>query len=144
MPVERGLVDTNVLVYALDAGAVQHASSRALLEAGRATPVNLYLTSQIICEFYSVVTNPRRVAKPCSSANALAAISSLLGFLRVLPVPAHTVEELFRLVHRRPVTGGDIFDLQILATMNVNGIQRIYTLNTADFAGFPEIEPLTP
>ena len=144
MPVEPGLVDTNVLVYALDADAAQHASSRALLEAGRAGSVTLYVTSQIICEFYSVVTNPRRVAKPCSSAAALAAISSLLGFLRVLPVPAQTVEELIRLVRRRPVTASDIFDLQILATMNVNGIQRIYTFNTADFAGFPEIALLTP
>jgi uncharacterized protein len=116
MPVEPGLVDTNVLVYALDADAAQHASSRALLEAGRAGSVTLYVTSQIICEFYSVVTNPRRVAKPRSYADALAAISSLLGFLRVLPVPAHTVEELIRLVRRQPVTGGDIFDLQILRT----------------------------
>jgi uncharacterized protein len=141
MPVEPGLVDTNVLVYALDADAAQHASSRALLEASRAGSVTLYVTSQIICEFYSVVTNPRRVAKPCSS---VAALSSLLGFLRVLPVPAQTVEELIRLVRRRPVTAGDIFDLQILATMNVNAIQRIYTFNTADFAGFPEIALLTP
>jgi hypothetical protein len=94
----------------LDADAPQHASSRALLEAGHAASVILYVTSQIICEFYSVVTNPRRVAKPCSPVAALAAISSLLGFLRVLPVPAHTVEELIRLVRRRPVTGGDIFD----------------------------------
>jgi predicted nucleic acid-binding protein len=144
MPVEPGIVDTNVLVYALDADATQHASSRALLEAGRAASVTLYVTSQIICEFYSVVTNPRRVANPCSPAAALAAISSLLGFMRVLPVPAHTVEEFIRLLRRRPVTGGDIFDLQILATMNVNGIPRIYTFNTADFASFPEIVPLTP
>jgi hypothetical protein len=35
-------------------------------------------------------------------------------------VPAHTVEELIRLLRRRPVTGGGIFDLQILAIMNVN------------------------
>ena len=67
MPVEPGLVDTNVLVYALDADAAQHGSSRALLEASRAGSVTLYVTSQIICEFYSVVTNPRRVAKPRSS-----------------------------------------------------------------------------
>jgi hypothetical protein len=39
MSVEPGLVDTNVLVYALDADAAQHASSRALLEAGRAGSV---------------------------------------------------------------------------------------------------------
>jgi len=64
--------------------------------------------------------------------------------LHVLPVPTHTLEELLRLLRRCPVTGGDIFDLQILATMNVNGIQRIYTFNTADFISFPEIAVLTP
>jgi uncharacterized protein len=144
MPVEPGIVDTNVLVYALDADATQHASSRALLEVGRAASVTLYVTSHIICEFYSVVTNPRRVANPCSAAAAIAVISSLLGFLRVLPGPTHTVEELIRLLRRRPITDGDIFDLQILATMNVNGIPRIYTFNIADFASFPEIVPLTP
>ena len=144
MPVEPGVVDTNVLVYALDVDAPQHAPSRALLEASRRTSVTLYVTPQIICEFYSVVTNPRRVLKPCSSAAALAAISSLLGFLRVLPVPAHTVGELIRLISRRPVTGGDVFDLQLLATMNVNGMRRIYTFNIDDFAAFSEITAAAP
>jgi hypothetical protein len=55
----------------------------------------------------------------------------------VLPVPAHTVEELIRMLLRRPVIGGDIFDLQILATMNVNGIQRRYTFNAATSPAFP-------
>jgi hypothetical protein len=35
MFVEPGIVDANVLVYAMDADAPQHAASRALLEAGR-------------------------------------------------------------------------------------------------------------
>jgi uncharacterized protein len=144
MPVEPGVIDTNVLVYALDVDAPQHAPSRALLEASRRTSVTLYVTPQIICEFYSVVTNPRRVQKPCSPAAALAAISSLLGFLRVLPVPAHTVGELIRLLSRRQVSGGDVFDLQLVATMNVNGIPRIYTFNIDDFVDFPEIAALAP
>jgi predicted nucleic acid-binding protein len=38
MPVEPGLVDTNVPVYALDADAPQHAAARALLDAARASP----------------------------------------------------------------------------------------------------------
>jgi predicted nucleic acid-binding protein len=144
MPVEPGIVDTNVLVYAWDADAPQHAASHALLEAGRAAAGTLYVTSQILCEFYSVVTNARRVQNPCSPAAAIAAISSLLAFLHVLAVPTHTVEELIGLLRRRPVTGGDIFDLQILATMNVNGIRSISTFNAADFVSFPEIAVLTP
>jgi predicted nucleic acid-binding protein len=144
MPVDPGVVDTNVLVYALDADAPQHAASRALLQAGRDAFTTLYVTSQILCEFYAVVTNARRVQNPRSPADALAALSLLLGFLRVLPVPMRAVEELLRLLGRRPVIGADVFDLQILAAMNVNGIPRIYTFNAGDFTGFPEIDVLTP
>jgi uncharacterized protein len=144
MPVEPGVMDTNVLVYALDADAPQHAASRALLEASRDGSTTLYVSSQILCEFYSVVTNARRVQRPCSPADALAAIAALLGFLRVLPVPMRAVEELLRLLRRRPVTGADVFDLQIVATMNVNGIGSIYTFNAGDFAGFAEVAVLSP
>jgi predicted nucleic acid-binding protein len=114
-----------------------------LLEAARDTSATLYVTSQILCEFYSIVTNPRRVPKPRSPADALSAISGLLSFLLVLPIPAHTVEGWLGLLRRRPVTGGDIFDLQIVATMKANGVQRIYTFNTDDFEAFPELEVVT-
>lgn len=143
MSVEPGIVDTNVLVYALDADAAQHEAARALLEAGleagRETSTTLFVTSHITCEFYSIVTNPRRVSKPRAAADAVAAISSLLGFLHVLPVPARAVDVRLDLLRRHPVTGGDVFDLQIVAPMQANGIQRIYTFNTADFAAFSEL-----
>jgi predicted nucleic acid-binding protein len=93
---------------------------------------------------YAIVTNARRVLKPRSPADASPAISAMLGFLRVLPVPVTAIDEVRAPVRRRPVTGGDIFDLQIVATMKLNGITRIYTFNTDDFKHFAEIEPLTP
>ena len=123
MSVEPGIIDTNVLVYALDADAPQHAAARALLETARAdTTAPLFVTSQILCEFYSIVTNPRRVPKPRSAAEAIAAISDLLAFLQVLPVPAHAIDGLLDLLRRHPVTAGDVFDLQIVATMQANGV----------------------
>lgn len=144
MSVEPGIIDANVLVYAMDADAPQHAASRALLEAARNPLATLYVTPQILCEFYSIVTNPRRVPKPRSAADALAVLSGLLALLHVLPVPVHTMEELLGLLRRRTVTGGDIFDLQIVATMRANGVQRIYTFNRDDFEVFPELEVFTP
>jgi len=144
MSVEPGLIDANVLVYAMDADAPQHAASRALLESARDRSATLYVTSQIICEFYSIVTNSRRVPKPRSPAETITAISGLLAFLRVLPVPAYMVEGLVGLLRRHPVSGGEIFDLQIVATMKANGIQRIYTFNTDDFEAFSELEVVTP
>jgi predicted nucleic acid-binding protein len=115
-----------------------------LLDAARTGATTLCVTVQVLCEFYSIVTNARRVVKPRTSADALTAISDKLVFLRVLPVPATTVDELMALLLRRPVTGGEIFDLQIVATMKLNGIPRIYTFNTGDFEPFREIEAITP
>jgi predicted nucleic acid-binding protein len=48
--VEPGIVDANVLVYAMDADAPQHAASRALLEAVRDASATLYVTSQVLCD----------------------------------------------------------------------------------------------
>src|SRR5580658_4245130 len=144
MSVEPGIVDANVLVYAMDADAPQHAASRVLLGAARDSSTTLYVTSQILCEFYSIVTNARRVPRPRSADDALAAIAGLLAFLHVLPIPARTVEGWVDLLRRRPVTGGAVFDLQIVATMQANGIRRIYTFNIDDFKVFPELAVLKP
>jgi uncharacterized protein len=144
MSVEPGIIDANVLVYAMDADAPQHAASRALLSAARDSSTTLYVTSQILCEFYSIVTNPRRVPKPRSADEVLRAISGLLAFLHVLPIPARTVEGWLDLLRRHPVTGGAVFDLQIVATMQANGIQRIYTFNVDDFDVFPELAVVIP
>ena len=64
MLVEPGIVDTNVLIYALDTAAPHHAAARALLDTARTDAATLFVTSQILCEFYSVLTNPRRIARP--------------------------------------------------------------------------------
>ena len=144
MPIEPGLVDANVLVYAMDGDASQHAVSRALLDAASDHSTTLYVTSQVLCEFYSIVTNARRVSKPRSPADAIEAIADLLTFLHVLPSPARAVEEWLDLLRRHPVTGGDAFDLQLVATMLANNVPRIYTFNAKDFEVFAELAVVTP
>jgi predicted nucleic acid-binding protein len=72
------------------------------------------------------------------------AISGLLAFLHVLPIPARTVEGWLDLLRRRPVTGGEVFDLQITATMLANNVHRIYTYNADDFKAFHELVVLEP
>jgi predicted nucleic acid-binding protein len=48
------------------------------------------------------------------------------------------------LLERHPVTGGDVFDLQLAATMKANNVQRIYTFNAEDFEVFPELTVVVP
>ncbi len=142
--VEPGVSDANVLVYAMDADHPHHAASRALLDMARTRSTTLYVTSQILCEFYSIVTNLRRVPKPRTQADAIAAISGMLAFLRVLPSPVRTTTVLMEFLQAHPVTGAEIFDLQIAAAMKVNNILRIYTFNVAGFEVFPELTVTLP
>ncbi len=146
MSPDPGVLDANVLAYAVNAEAPQHAASRALLDAARDPWTKLYVTSQILCELYSLITNPRRVAVASSSTEALRVISAILALpgIHILPTPARAVVGWIELLRRHPVTGGDVFDLQIVATMQANGIQRIYTFNSADFTVFPEIAVVSP
>ena len=71
--------------------------------------------------------------EPQAPADALKALGDLLTFLHVLPIPATAAQGLMQLLQRHPVSGGDVFDLQIVATMQANGIERIYTFNRGDF-----------
>jgi predicted nucleic acid-binding protein len=145
MSLEPGILDTNVLIYAVVSEAPQHMASRALLDAVRNdSDVTFYVTSQILCEFYSVLTNPRRMTVARSSAEVSASITSFLAFLQVLPIPARAVEGWMDLLQRRPVTGADIFDLQLVAVMLANDVKRIYTFNNSDFEPFPELIVLKP
>jgi predicted nucleic acid-binding protein len=146
MSVEPGVVDANILVYAVNSAAPQHGTSRALLEAALDPAVSLYVTSQILCEFYSLITNPKRTAMAWSSAEAVKLIEELLVSpgLRVLPTPAKAVMGLMKLLKRSAVIGSNVFDLQIVATMQANNVHHIYTFNASDFEKFPELTVAIP
>jgi hypothetical protein len=68
----------------------------------------------------------------------------MLALLRVLPNPARAVTTLLELLLRHPVTGGEIFDLQIVAAMLNNNIRRIYTFNLGNFEVFRELIVTVP
>lgn len=81
----RAFVDTNVLVYAVDdADPVKRDVARELLRT--AEPANLVLSTQVLCEFYVVVT--RRLAVPLAETDAEAAV----GLLAKLPLVSTDAE----------------------------------------------------
>jgi toxin-antitoxin system PIN domain toxin len=140
------LVDTNVIVHAHDQDSPHHGPAKRLLSRADAPDAALCVTPQILAEFFAVVTNPKRVARPRSPEDALSAIEWILQRpgVTLLPVPTDVVSRWIDLVRRFPVTRQRIFDLQLVATMLGNGVTRLYTFNRADFEHFPQIEVLTP
>lgn len=83
----RAFVDTNVVVYAVDdADPVKRDAARELLRT--AEPAGLVLSTQVLCEFYVVVT--RRLAVPLAEGDAQAAVE-LLAKLPLVATDAELV-----------------------------------------------------
>jgi predicted nucleic acid-binding protein len=106
----------------------------------------LCCTPQVLAEFYSVVTNPRRVTEAKSPEAVLDAIANLIAMpgLTLLPFPLDLVSRWTTLLRQHPVTGRKTFDVQLAATLLANGVRKLYTFNRTDFEPFTEIEVLTP
>ncbi|CAM3365178.1 PIN domain-containing protein [Hydrogenibacillus schlegelii] len=133
------LIDTNVLVYAIDELAPQHAPSRKLIENARQGHIKAVLVPQVLLEFYAVVTG-KRVLTPLAPGTALEQIKAFRLSLPVLEVQEDALEWFAKMISERPnMRGGEVFDAWLVAQMKSLGISVICTYNTKDFVGFTGI-----
>jgi toxin-antitoxin system PIN domain toxin len=146
MSTDRVAVDANILVYAVYRDTPQHAASRAWLERAVRGEVKICLTSQVLAEFFAIVTNPKRVSDPRTPDDAVTAIEATLALpgATLLPVAPQVTSRWLEMLRHHPVRGGAVFDLQLIATLAANGVDRICTFNRADFERFPGLEIVTP
>jgi toxin-antitoxin system PIN domain toxin len=140
------VVDTNVLVYAADESAPEHARCRALVEAWRRRNGAWYVTWGIAYEFLRVVTHARVMRHPWAIADgarflAVLLASPSLGIL--VPTDRHA-RVLADVVTEVPGLAGNVLhDAQTAVLMREHGIRRICTRDT-DFHRFPFLEPIDP
>lgn len=143
---EEVLLDANVLVYAVDETSPYHEASRWVRERGRAGELALVVTPQVLYEFYSVVTDPRRVTQPLSAEDAATEVEQYLADRRIRKI--HPGPDIGRLVvtllRRYPLTRQNVFDIVILATMLGNDVKKICTYDTVQFERFSEVVTVTP
>jgi toxin-antitoxin system PIN domain toxin len=140
------VVDTNVLVYAADAHAPEHARCRALLEQWRTRAGAWYVTWGNCYEFLRVVTHPRVFRRPWTSRAAgefLAALHQSPGLTLLWPTERHAAV-LAEVVAEVPLLAGNRWhDAETAVLMREHGIRRICTRDT-DFARFPWVEIVDP
>ncbi|MEM9276732.1 MAG: PIN domain-containing protein [Cyanobacteria bacterium P01_F01_bin.143] len=141
---KRIYLDTNILAYVANTKAPQH---RTALEIFR--PNNheqLCVSSQVMAEFYSYLTNPAILAIPLSPQEALQRIKRICQMSHVLLLsnPPNLFESWMNLLETHPVNNGKVFDLLHIAIMLNHGISSIYTFNVNDFIWCNEIEVIDP
>ena len=138
------LLDTNVLVYAVDAAAGAHLACRRIVERAMSRSLDAVLVPQVLTEFYAVVTSPRRVRAPMAPSDAIAQITDWRATIPVHYPTARCLDELTVLVGEVQRQGQGVHDLFIAAQMLAHGIAEICTLNAGDFAGIRRIAIRAP
>jgi uncharacterized protein len=140
------VVDTNVLVYAADESAPEHARCRGLLENWRRRNGAWYLTWGIAYEFLRIVTHPRVMRHPWTLGAGVGFLAALqaspsLGLLVPTDRHRHVLSEVTSDVPG--LAGNIVHDTQTAVLMREHGIRRICTRDT-DFHRFPFLEPVDP
>lgn len=120
------LLDANVLVYAVDrlAGS-RHEMARALLaglEDGAAV-----ISSQVLCEYASVLTHPRKFAWEPSLVQL--SVEKIVMRYRVIPVTPLTV---LRAIHARARWQLAYYDAQIWASAALAGVSLVLSEDFPD------------
>ncbi len=118
----RYLVDTNILVYAYDrSSGLKHQRALEILERLVETGGGA-LSTQVLSEFYAVVT--RKLRNPLGASEAAERVEYFLANWTVLDITAATVREALRGVQRYQLP---YWDALVWATARVHRVPIILT-----------------
>ncbi|MGB9887988.1 MAG: type II toxin-antitoxin system VapC family toxin [Moorellales bacterium] len=138
------LLDTNVLLYAVNRDAPRHRACRTLVEAARRKELELVVVPQVLLEFFAVVTDRRRVERPLDPGAAWQEVERFRATLRVLDPGPAALDRLAALLTRAKITGANIFDAWLAAQALACGAPTVCTCNGGHFSPFPGIAVREP
>ncbi len=129
------LVDTNVLIYAVDADSKFHNDALEFLSDPE---LKLFTTSKNISEFLVVLTRNEEIS--LSSNECLEILDSLLTDIVILYPSPMTSKVFYELIRKYNPRGLWIHDLEIASIAIAYGISTIATNNVADFGRMAELK----
>ena len=143
------LIDTNVLLRVLHStntsSPIAEKVVRKLLSNGH----ELHATTQNFIEFWNVSTRPiNKNGMGLSPANAIGLLLKAERLFPLLPDLPAVYAEWRELVVNYGVSGVQVHDARLVATMLVHGLTHILTFNSSDFAryrskGIVAVDPAT-
>ncbi len=131
-------LDTNILLYALNADCEEHDRARLLIDTALGEPDRWIVADQVYFELYRLLRNTAVLTTPLSAADAARTIDwyrTRSGWLHcaydsgLMPRVAGTWES-------ESFAARTTFDLVLAVTLASNGVDEFHTRNTNDFRPF--------
>lgn len=138
------LADANLLLYAYNADAPRHESSRQWFEAALSSAEPFALSWQTITAFIRISTNVRAFPRPLSIREAIEIVAEWLERTNVtiLQPGARHWEILARLLDEGQVSGALVMDAHLAALSIEHGATLLTT--DRDFARFNNLRVINP
>jgi toxin-antitoxin system PIN domain toxin len=140
------VIDTNVLLYAVNRGCPEHEFCVSFLHETVAAGDTCFVPENIIYEFLRVATHPRVFPQPLRASEAVNFLDALFrvrNFQILGATDKHwgSLRDLIRELDEP--SGNFFFDVHTAALMREHGIRRIASADN-DFAKFSGLEIANP
>jgi uncharacterized protein len=138
------LVDSNLLLYAFDAGATRHGEARSWLESVLDSSEQVALAWVALLAFIRIGTNPSALSRALSVEEATTIVSSLLALRNVIVLhPGERHWTLLRELLADAQARGDLVTDAHLAALAIEHGAVVCTTDR-DFARFPGLRWQNP
>lgn len=134
------LVDSNILIYAINADSPKNKLARKFL---RENSGNLEIAHQNILETIRVLTH-QSFSNPMNIKDVVTAIMITSKSSRIISPDQSSYYIALELIENHRLKGNRIFDAYLVATALSNDIKIIATDNVKDFKKFKEIKIINP
>lgn len=142
---ENYLIDTNVLIYAINKDSEFYLASSTLLEKALNSDFNFYTSINNLLEFYAISTDKKRTQNPLSPTQAQEVISIISeSQINILNTDIQSLNLAIQLAVNNQQSKQIIFDYLIASIMINNNIKNIISYNTKDFKNITQIRILKP
>ncbi len=134
--VEPVFVDTNILVYANLTESPLHQKAVAILHELRRAEAELWINRQVLREYLAVMTRTSLLTAPIPKKSLIEDIRAFSFAFEIAEESSQTTRILLDLLERFSVSGKQIHDANIVASMLSVDVKKLLTNNPADFARF--------
>jgi len=134
------LVDSNILVYAINIDSSKYLRAKKFLEENIQ---NLQVAHQNILETLRVLTH-KKFEHPIKIKDAIGAIEGIVKGCTVISPDHRTHTVTLQLIEKYNISSNGIFDAYLIATALCNDINIIATDNVKDLGKFEGIKIINP
>ncbi len=134
------LVDSNVLVYAINSASPKNQMAQRFLQSNVG---DLAIAHQNVLETLRVLTHGK-ISNPMSIADASNAIDNIVRACQIISPNRLTYQVALGFLNKYGLTGDKIFDAYLAATAIANDITIIATDNVKDFVYIKELSTINP